>query len=79
VKTVTKDDVEQITALARQRPDIRKPIYEIYVTSPAKADVSGGRAENTGDPVTGFKVRKDNGRWKIIQGSVYQTKVVITS
>jgi|ERR1044071_4257206 hypothetical protein len=79
VKTLTKDDVEQITALARQRPDIREPIYEIYVTSLGRADVSGGRAENTGDPVTGFKVRKDNGRWKIIPGSVYQTEVVITS
>ena len=79
VKTLTKDDVEQIRLLARQRADITKPLYEIFVTSPGRADIGAGRAERTGDPVTGFKVRKDNGRWKIIEGSVYQTNVVITS
>lgn len=79
VGSLTKDDVQQISALARHRPDIRKPIYKIYITSPGKADVTGGKAENTGDLVTPFKVRKDNGRWKIIEGSVYQTEVLITS
>ena len=79
VGDLTVDDVRQITQLAHSRPDIRKPIYEIYVMGPGRADVSGGKPQNSGDPVTGFKVRKDNGRWKIIQGSVYQTKVVITS
>jgi len=79
LNTLTKDDVEQITELARHRTDIRKPLYEICVTAPGRADVGGGTTENTGDPVTGFKVRKDNGRWKIIDGSVYQTKIVITS
>ena len=79
LQTLTRDDVEQISELARHRTDIRKPIYEICVTAPSRADVSGGPTENSGDLVTGFKVRKDNGRWKIIDKSVYQTKVYITS
>ncbi len=79
LQTLTKNDVEQISELARHRTDIRKPVYEICVTAPGRADVSGGKAESSGDPVTGFKVRKDSGIWKIIDGSVYQTKVLITS
>jgi hypothetical protein len=79
VGDLTVDDVRQITQLAQSRRDIRKPIYEIYVRGPGRADVSGGRPEKSRDPVTGFKVQKDNGRWKIIGGSVYQTEVIITS
>jgi hypothetical protein len=79
VGPLTTEDVRQITELARHRPDIKKPIYQIYVMGPDRADVSGGKPQNTGDPVTGFKVRKDKGRWKIIDGSVYQTGVIITS
>jgi len=75
----TVDDVRQITELARSRPDIRKPVYQIYATSHGRADVSGGRPEKPADPVTGFKVRKDKLQWQIIEGSVYQTHVVITS
>ena len=76
---LTVEDVRQITELARNQPSIRKPIYQINVTGVGRAEVSGGRPQETGDLATGFKVRKDNGRWKIIEGSIYQGKVVVTS
>ena len=76
---VTKEDVRQMIELSYSRRDIRQPIYRIDMEAPDQADVSGGRPQNSGDPVTGFKVQKRNGRWEIIEGSVYQTEVIITS
>jgi len=34
---------------------------------------------NSFDKVTGFKVRKKDGRWYIVKGSIYETEVIITS
>jgi hypothetical protein len=76
---LTTSDVRQIIELSYSRSDIRQPIYRIYMEAPDQADVSGGRPQNTGDPVTGFKVRKRDGHWTIVPGSVYQTEVIITS
>ena len=76
---LTVDDVRQIRELARSRSDIRKPITDIKVTSPGFAEITAGKAEKSFDKVTVFKVRKENGRWKIVPGSVYDTEVVITS
>lgn len=71
----TVDDIRQITQLARSRPDIRKPVYEIRATGIGRAEATGGKIDDAPTPVTVFKVRKDNGRWQIIKGSVYQTTV----
>jgi hypothetical protein len=76
---LTVDDVRQIRELARGRSDIREPITRIEVTSAGRAEITAGKAERTFDKVTVFKVRKENGRWKIVGGSVYDTEVVITS
>ena len=72
---LTVEDLRQITALARNQPSIRKPIYRINVRVLAARGAAEGQQE-TGDLATGFKVRKDNGRWKIIEAHVYQGKVV---
>jgi hypothetical protein len=76
---LTVDDVRQIMELARNRADIRRPITDIEATSPGLAKITAGKAEKSFDKVTVFKVRKENGRWKIVAGSVYDTEVVITS
>lgn len=76
---LTVDDVRQIMELARSRADIRRPITDIEVTSPGLAKSTAGKAERSFDKVTVFKVSKENGRWKIVAGSVYDTDVVITS
>ena len=77
--SLSKTDVRQIIELSYTREDIRKPVYRTYATSPNQADIDSGRPKNTGDPVTGFKVRRYKGSWIIIKDSVYQTEVIITS
>jgi hypothetical protein len=77
--SLTKEDVRQIIELSYTRQDIRKPVYDIYSDALDHADVGSGPAQNSRDPVTGFKVRKTKSGWIIIRGSVYQTEVFITS
>ena len=69
----------EIAALCWGRADMRKPVYDIYMTAPDQADISSGRAMNSFDKVTGFKVHKKDGRWHIVPGSIYETEVIITS
>ena len=72
-------DIAQINRLAASRKDIRQPITQIRMLRPDRAEVTSGRTDKTGDPVTGFTIRKRAGQWSIEEGSVYQTTVVITS
>src|SRR5437660_7295522 len=66
---VTLDDVRQIIALARNRADVLKPVDQIVINRPDEAEVNSGTSR-TGHVTTRFKVRKENGRWMIIKGSV---------
>jgi hypothetical protein len=77
--SLTREDMLEIAALPWDRDDMRKPVYKIYMTAPDAADVDSGRAMNSFDKVTGFKVRKKDGRWYIVKGSIYETEVIITS
>ena len=77
-KQLTVDDVRQIVALARSRSDILKPVDHIVINHPDEAEVDGG-SSRTGHLMTRFKVRKENGRWLIIKGSVETNEVIITS
>ena len=76
---LTVDDVRQIRELARNRPDIKKPVDQIDIDHPDQARVSSGNAQNPGDVMTTFEVRKKNGRWIIIKGSAGTGEAVITS
>ena len=73
------DQLAQINRLASARRDIRQPVTDVRVLSADRAEVSSRRADHTGDPVTVFTIRKRGGQWHIEEGSVRQTKVVITS
>jgi hypothetical protein len=75
---LSKQDVRQITALARPRNDIKKPISQLYVVTPDLVDVTGGEPEHSGDIVTGFKVEKKAGRWQIIDSSVHAAKAFVS-
>ncbi len=77
-RKLTIDDVRQIVALAERRPDIRRPVSGIYFTRSDRAEVSAMPQPNPDNQVTGFDVRKDNGVWKVIPGSVYQTTFIVT-
>jgi hypothetical protein len=77
--SLSKTDVRRIIELSYTRDEIRKPVYRIYAEAADQVDVSAGRPQNTGDIVTGFKVRRKDGNWIIITGSIYDTEVIITS
>ena len=71
---LTVSDVRQILRLAQNRKDIRKPISAIYFTSAKHAEVTGARSK---DEVTEFQVKKEHGVWRIIEGSVDQTRWIV--
>ena len=77
--TLPQSELAQINRLAAGRKDIRHPITKIIMLSSDRAAVTSGRAENNGDPVTGFTIRKRRGQWSIEEGSVFQTTILITS
>ena len=73
---MTVDDVRQIKKLAHDRSDILKPIDQIITDRPNEAEVKSGSPKKSGDPMTIFQVRKQDGRWLII-GKPYTSKETI--
>jgi hypothetical protein len=72
-------DVRQIVELARARADIKKPIDQIEVDRADHANVKSGNPQNQGDPLTRFEVRKHDGHWTIVPGTVSTGPAIITS
>jgi hypothetical protein len=72
-------DVREIVALAKARSNIRKPIDQIEVDQRDHANVKSGNPQNQGDPLTTFKVRRQNGHWMIVPGTVSTGPAIITS
>lgn len=67
-------EVHQIIDLAHVRMDIREPIYAIHFTSNRLAEVRSGNPANSNDTVTEFKIGKERDLWRIVDGSIHQTK-----
>ena len=71
---LTVEDVHQITELAHARPEIKEPIYGIELTGPRLAEVRSGHPEGGNGTLTEFEVSKERDLWRIVDGSVHQTK-----
>jgi len=76
---MTLDDIDQLVELARDRPDILKPLDQIEVQRPNEAYIKTGRPEHTGEKGTTFFAQKKAGRWFIVPGSVHTGEAIITS
>ena len=76
---LTVDDVRQIVALSRSRPDIRQGVDMIEADSTDEVTVHTGYAEKTGNIVTEFKARKRNGRWILLEKTISTGATVITA
>jgi len=74
-----KEDVWQIVKLAMNRNDILRPIGQIIVVGPNEVQATGGIPRDSGDPMTFFIARKRQGRWKIVEESIYTGPCIITS
>ena len=72
------DDVRQIKRLAHDRSDILKPIDQIVTDHPNETEVKSGHPEKSGDRMTTFQVRKQNGRWMILGKPYTSSETVIT-
>src|SRR5437764_4673012 len=65
------DDLRQVRELVRKYPNIRKPLDRVEAYAPNKAHVYSGSPWLDPNQVgTSFDVRKINGRWMIIKGSI---------
>src|SRR5438874_11220493 len=60
---LTVNDVRQIVELAKQRPDIRKPVGQIHAVGPDEVHVTTGRAWEVGGLYSQFDAWKKAGRW----------------
>jgi hypothetical protein len=72
------DDVRQIKRLAHDRSGILKPIDQIVTDHPNETEVKSGHPEKSGDRMTTFQVRKQNGRWMILGKPYTSSETVIT-
>jgi hypothetical protein len=77
-KQLTVDDVRQIVRLARSRREISEPVQEIVMNRPDEAEVICYEPHGTAELMPEFKVRKKNGRWMIIEGSIQKNRVIMT-
>ena len=78
-KHLTADDVRQIVRLAKERPDVLKPVDQIVVNHPEDAEVHTGNPQTSGDPACTFHARKRYGRWFIIDKPYCTRETIITS
>jgi hypothetical protein len=78
-KQLTVDDVRQIVRLAKDRPDVLKPVDQIVVDHPDEAEVHTGNPQTSGDPARSFHARKRNGRWFISDKPYCTRETIITS
>jgi hypothetical protein len=68
---LTRDDIWQIVQLARHHPNVELPVTQIDVKRPDLVHVHSGNAQEEGQIESDFDARKKNGRWLIIEGSIY--------
>jgi hypothetical protein len=75
---VTHQDVGQIAAVVRQRPDIRKPILRIDADEAGTVRLTTGQHDTAGDRFNTFKMAKRAGRWTIIS-PIEEDRIIVTS
>lgn len=75
---LTVSDVRQIVELARHDSRIVKPIYQIVADRPDEAEVNSG-PDVQGALGTTFRVRKQNGRWILLEKSINTGQTFFTA
>ena len=75
---LTLSDVRQVVELARHDPRIVKPVYQIVMDRPDEAEVNSG-PDVQGALGTTFKVRKQNGRWILLEESINTGQTFFTA
>ena|SRR5215831_3642283 len=75
-KSLSREDIIEISSLCYGHPGIRTPTYSIYVRTPDAAEVDSGIGTNT---MTRFKAHKTGGHWHIVPDSVEDGPAMFTS
>ena len=75
---LTLSDVRQVVELARHDPRIVEPVYQIVMDRPDEAEVNSG-PDVQGALGTTFKVRKQNGRWILLEESINTGQTFFTA
>jgi hypothetical protein len=75
---LTLSDVRQIVELSRHDSRIVKPVYQIIMHRPDEAEVNSG-PDVQGALGTTFTVRKQNGRWMLLEKSINTGQTFFTA
>ena len=75
---LTRDDIWQIIQLARQQPWAKLPVTQLDGYRSDRIRVKSGAPQKSGDVMTEFEVRKQNGRWLIVEGTINTGPAIIT-
>jgi hypothetical protein len=62
-RSLSDEDVQQITSLVMQHPQFHKPILRIFAVYSPNAVVIGGHQEHVGDVFSKIGLEKRRGRW----------------
>ena len=77
-RQLTVSDVRQIVDLARDDRRIVKPVHQIVMDRPDEAEVNSGPDVQGALGTTG-RVRKQNGRWILLEKSIDTGKTFFTA
>jgi hypothetical protein len=75
---LTVSDVRQIVELARHDPRIVKPVYQIVMDRADEAEVNSGPDEQ-GALGTTFRVRRQGGRWILLEKTINTGQTLFTA
>ena len=75
---LTVSDVRQIVEIARHDSRIVKPVHQIIMDHPDQAEVNSG-PDVQGALGTTFRVRKQNGRWILLEKSINTGQTFFTA
>jgi hypothetical protein len=70
---IMPEDIRQVTEIARQHPNVTKPVKSIAMWKSDELDVISG-----GEFYTSFIVRKRNGHWVLDNSSIEHRRAIIT-
>lgn len=75
---LTREDIQQITALAFTGSGIHRGVHSIYANKPDEVGVQSAQPQWPRDTIVSFTARKNDGRWVIVPGSVETMQMIPT-
>ena len=75
---LTREDIQQITALPFAGSGINRGVHSIYANKPDEVGVQSAQPQWPRDTIVSFTARKNHGRWVLVPGSVETMQMIPT-